>query len=92
MCEKVLENVESDNEIVVSSTFEHTNVENKLVLHKEVEILRVDVDVFNVQNDISFTYDIDFIGFDDALTQGRSLANYGYDILEVCFIGIGKHE
>lgn len=49
VCNELVENmeVEIDNQLPISSTFEHKNVESKSVLENEIDNLKVENDVFD---------------------------------------------
>lgn len=62
------------------------NEEKENVREQEVENEEAKIDVNAHTKYRSFTYDIDFIGMNIKLTQEKSIVNFGYDSLEICFM------
>lgn len=71
---------------------EHMIVGNEHVLEKESENEKVQRDALEMENYLSFTSNIDFIGIDVTIIQEKGLANFGYNILERCFISVEIEE
>lgn len=72
--------------------YEQMNIDNELIFYQVDEIEKVEIDVHDLVQYPSFVYDVDFIGIDGKLSQEKTLANFGHDTLNMCFMNVGLEE